>query len=48
MDRVQQRLDLVFIPLDNFCEPYNTKSQSPTEFHHNWKSSNETISQIQV
>ncbi|XP_055541148.1 dipeptidyl peptidase 9 [Wyeomyia smithii] len=30
VDRVQQRLDLVLIPLDNFCELYSSSSPSPS------------------
>lgn len=37
MNRVQQRLDLVLIPLDNFCESYSSAASSPAG-DHSWKS----------
>lgn len=39
MNRKQQRLDLVLIPLDNFCESYGSTASSPTgDDDHSWKS----------
>lgn len=48
MNRQQQRLDLVLIPLDNFCEAYSSSASSPTG-DHSWKSPiSRTISPLQV
>ncbi|CAD6996342.1 unnamed protein product [Ceratitis capitata] len=39
MNRKQQRLDLVLIPLDNFCETYTSSASSPSgSADHSWKS----------
>lgn len=29
MDRKQQRLDIILIPVDNFCETYSSSRSSP-------------------
>lgn len=48
MNRAQQRLDLVLIPLDNFCESYSSTTSSPTG-DHSWKAPlTKTTSSIQV
>lgn len=40
MNRQQQRLDLILIPIENFCrEPYNSNSSSPDQDDkHLWNS----------
>nr|XP_014088753.1 dipeptidyl peptidase 9 isoform X1 [Bactrocera oleae]XP_014088754.1 dipeptidyl peptidase 9 isoform X1 [Bactrocera oleae]XP_036233185.1 dipeptidyl peptidase 9 isoform X1 [Bactrocera oleae]XP_036233186.1 dipeptidyl peptidase 9 isoform X1 [Bactrocera oleae]XP_036233187.1 dipeptidyl peptidase 9 isoform X1 [Bactrocera oleae]XP_036233188.1 dipeptidyl peptidase 9 isoform X1 [Bactrocera oleae]XP_036233189.1 dipeptidyl peptidase 9 isoform X1 [Bactrocera oleae]XP_036233190.1 dipeptidyl peptidase 9 i len=39
LNRKQQRLDLVLIPLDNFCETYTSTASSPSgSVDHSWKS----------
>lgn len=50
MNRKQQRLDLVLIPLDNFCESYSSQASSPTnDDDHSWKSPlGKNTSSIQV
>ncbi|XP_055857194.1 dipeptidyl peptidase 9 [Episyrphus balteatus] len=50
MDRKQQRLDLVLIPLDNFCETYSSTASSPSgSADHSWKSSySRSISPLQI
>uniref|UniRef100_A0A1B0AJ65 Dipeptidyl peptidase 9 n=1 Tax=Glossina pallidipes TaxID=7398 RepID=A0A1B0AJ65_GLOPL len=50
MDRKQQRLDLLLIPVDNFCETYSSSTSSPSgSTEHSWKSPySKTISPIQV
>lgn len=51
MDRSQQRLELVLIPLDNFCESYGSESSSPNgdKDDHSYKSRlGKTIAPIQV
>lgn len=48
MNRAQQRLDLVLIALDNFCESYCSATSSPTD-DHSWKSTlSKTTTPIQV
>ena len=49
MNRQQQRLDLILIPVENFCcEPYNSNPSTP-EQEDMWKSSvNESPKPIQV
>lgn len=42
LNRVQQRLDLVLIPLDNFCELYSSSSPSPTGAQNHAQSTNST------
>lgn len=39
MNRKQQRLDLILLPLDNFCETYNSPASSPVAGDQSWKSS---------
>lgn len=48
MNRPQQRLDLVLIPLDNFCEPYSTTEQTTPTEEHNWRTLHGTVSEMQV
>ncbi|XP_005178587.1 dipeptidyl peptidase 9 [Musca domestica] len=50
MDRKQQRLDLILIPVDNFCETYSSSTSSPSgSTDHSWKSPFcRTISPLQV
>ncbi|XP_075146421.1 dipeptidyl peptidase 9 [Haematobia irritans] len=50
MDRKQQRLDLLLIPVDNFCETYSSSTSSPSgSTDHSWKSPFcRTISPLQV
>lgn len=49
MNRVQQRLDLILIPLDNFCESYNNSTASSPTGDHSWKSPHvKTTTPIQV
>ncbi|KAI8129793.1 Dipeptidyl peptidase 8 [Lucilia cuprina] len=50
MDRKQQRLDLLLIPLDNFCETYSSSTSSPSgSTDHSWKSPYcRTVSPLQV
>lgn len=48
LNRTQQRLDLVLIPLDNFCETYNLEPLLPVEPEMEWKGSNASISPMQV
>lgn len=48
MNRKQQRLELILIPLDNFCETYSSTASSPSE-DHSWKGpTNRNISPLQV
>lgn len=47
MNRAQQRLDLVLIPLDNFCEIYSSPTSSPIS-DHSWRSPHAITSPIQV
>ncbi|TMW51961.1 hypothetical protein DOY81_002951 [Sarcophaga bullata] len=50
MDRKQQRLDLILIPLDNFCETYSSSTSSPSgSTDHSWKGPcSRTVSPLQV
>ncbi|KAH8278641.1 hypothetical protein KR018_006442 [Drosophila ironensis] len=51
LDRKQQRLDVVLIPLDNFCESYSSQVSTPTDSigDHSWRSlCNRTITPLQV
>ncbi|ALC47034.1 CG3744 [Drosophila busckii] len=51
LDRKQQRLDVMLIPLDNFCESYSSEVSSPTDSigDHSWRSPyNRTITPLQV
>ncbi|EDV91234.1 dipeptidyl peptidase 9 [Drosophila grimshawi] len=51
LDRKQQRLDVMLIPLDNFCESYSSQVSTPTDSigDHSWRSPyNRTISPLQV
>lgn len=49
MNRAQQRLDLVLIALDNFCESYCSATSSPTTDDHSWKSTlSKPTTQLQV
>lgn len=50
MDRRQQMLDLLLIPLDNFCETYSSSTSSPSgSTDHSWKSPySRTVSPLQV
>ncbi|XP_053958291.1 dipeptidyl peptidase 9 [Anastrepha ludens] len=50
MNRKQQRLDVVLIPLDNFCETYTSSASSPSgSADHCWKSPYcRAVSPIQV
>lgn len=48
MNRKQQKLELILIPLDNFCETYSSPASSPSE-DHSWKGPiNRNISPLQV
>lgn len=48
MNRTQQRLELVLIPLDNFCESCGSVTSSPNG-DHSWKSPlGKTTTPIQV
>lgn len=48
MNRKQQRLELILIPLDNFCETYSSTASSPSE-DHSWKGPiSRNISPLQV
>ncbi|XP_034486171.1 dipeptidyl peptidase 9 isoform X2 [Drosophila innubila] len=51
LDRKQQRLDVMLIPLDNFCESYSSQVSTPTDSlgDHSWRSPyNRTITPLQV
>uniref|UniRef100_B3P6W3 GG12305 n=1 Tax=Drosophila erecta TaxID=7220 RepID=B3P6W3_DROER len=51
LDRKQQRLDVILIPLDNFCESYSSQVSTPTDSigDHSWRSLySRTITQLQV
>ncbi|XP_068156351.1 dipeptidyl peptidase 9 [Drosophila tropicalis] len=51
LDRKQQRLDVILIPLDNFCESYSSQVSTPTDSigDHSWRSPyNRTITPLQV
>ncbi|XP_030374794.1 dipeptidyl peptidase 9 isoform X2 [Scaptodrosophila lebanonensis] len=51
LDRKQQRLDVLLIPLDNFCESYSSQVSTPTDSigDHSWRSPyNRTITPLQV
>ncbi|XP_017967376.1 dipeptidyl peptidase 9 isoform X2 [Drosophila navojoa] len=51
LNRKQQRLDVMLIPLDNFCESYSSQVSTPTDSigDHSWRSPyNRTISPLQV
>jgi len=51
LDRKQQRLDVVLIPLDNFCESYSSQVSTPTDSigDHSWRSlCSRTITPLQV
>ncbi|XP_013104167.1 dipeptidyl peptidase 9 [Stomoxys calcitrans] len=50
MDRKQQRMDLLLIPVDNFCETYSSSTSSPSgSTDHSWKSPFcRTVSPLQV
>lgn len=48
LNRTQQRLDLVLIPLDNFCETYNLDPKSHVNPTMEWKGPNNSINPIKV
>ncbi|EDW43570.1 GM23448 [Drosophila sechellia] len=51
LDRKQQRLDVILIPLDNFCESYSSQVSTPTDSlgDHSWRSLySRTITPLQV
>ncbi|XP_064540227.1 dipeptidyl peptidase 9 isoform X1 [Drosophila montana] len=51
LNRKQQRLDVMLIPLDNFCESYSSQVSTPTDSigDHSWRSPyNRTITPLQV
>ncbi|XP_055378183.1 dipeptidyl peptidase 8 [Condylostylus longicornis] len=49
LNRKQQRLDIILIPVDNFCDTYNSTPSSPASGDHSWKSPyNKIISPLQV
>ncbi|XP_055680825.1 dipeptidyl peptidase 8 [Lutzomyia longipalpis] len=48
MNRLQQRLEVVLIPIDNFCEPYSSGPSSPAGEEVDWKSPLPAISPMQV
>lgn len=48
MNRKQQRLDLILLPLDNFCETYNSPASSPVAGDQSWKSSFSPLQVIEI